>query len=237
MGITGAKEVGQDPVYQELLIDHHSRKHVVRPEADNWVSLPPEAVYLILFHLDVTDLGRFMCTSKYNLALVDRRSSFWINFAQEKYWDDLGSLSEPSEKSPLFYKTRFMELHSRQLDTINPTRVARRREKESQIADDKSQLVADVWYFCGLCPFWEALFFMSLISFFIFLPVYLDKMIPGLELFHVMLFLIIPYLQVGHTYFSLSLPLPPSVRFSYNTCFSYHLLYLPLHRAHSYQLC
>jgi len=40
------------------------------------------------------------------------------------------------------------------------------------------------------------LFFLSLFSFFLFLPVYLDEMIPGFERLHIMLFLIVPYLQI-----------------------------------------
>lgn len=51
-----------------------------------------------------------MQTSKYNLSLVSRTSSFWINLAQEKYWSDLGSLEDRSERSPLFYKRKFKDL-------------------------------------------------------------------------------------------------------------------------------
>jgi hypothetical protein len=46
----------------------------------------------------------------------------------------------------------------------------------------------------------EALFFFSLFLFFVFLPVYLDEMIPGMQPIHIMLFFIIPYLQVSISY-------------------------------------
>jgi hypothetical protein len=51
-----------------------------------------------------------MQTSRYNLSLVSRTSSFWINLAQEKYWSDLGALEQKSEQSPLFYKKKFRDL-------------------------------------------------------------------------------------------------------------------------------
>lgn len=165
--------------YQELVEGQFSSSCVIENDSDNWRSLPPDAVHNILYHLDVQDLGtscrylvvnlplsgKFMQTSKYNLSLVSRTSSFWINLAQEKYWSDLGALEETSEKSPLFYKKKFQALvgificllthqHSIQLDIKFPIRVTRRVQRENALTEGRSKVFVDLWYYLGLAPFW-----------------------------------------------------------------------------------
>eukprot|EP01127_Copromyxa_protea_P022867 TRINITY_DN8421_c0_g1_i1.p1 TRINITY_DN8421_c0_g1~~TRINITY_DN8421_c0_g1_i1.p1 ORF type:complete len:450 (-),score=42.56 TRINITY_DN8421_c0_g1_i1:68-1282(-) len=149
-----------------------------------------------MYHLEVEELGQFMRTSKYNLSLVSRTGEFWINLAQEKYWSDLGSLDEEEVQEPDFYKKKFQELHSWKLDTLDPTRITSRYQKIHRFNEGKSKILVDFWYYAGLMPFWDAMFVLSLSGFFVFLPVYLDGFIPGLRLNHVMIFLIIPYLQL-----------------------------------------
>jgi len=182
--------------YQELLEGQFVPSAAVDNDTDNFRILPPDVVHGILYHLEVNDLGAFTQTSKYNMSLVTGASSFWINLAQEKYWDDLGALEEPGEKSPLFFRDKFRTLHSTHLDIRFPIRVSRRQAREQALIEGKSSLLADIWYFFGLSPFWEGIFFFSLLFFFLLLPVYLDEMIPGFERIHIMLLLIIPFIQV-----------------------------------------